>query len=69
MQAVTPTPTTPTAVGLSWTAQLTVGNARMDETHAEFVDQLTRIFHAPSQPPTAVGWSTDAAWIDVLQSH
>lgn len=47
MQAVAPTPTAPTAVGLSWTAQLTVGNARMDETHAEFVDQLNALLATP----------------------
>ena len=47
MNQATQAPATPATVGLSWTTQLAVGNARMDETHAEFVDQLNVLLATP----------------------
>ena len=40
------TPTLP-AQGLPWTASLHTGNARMDETHHEFVEMLNEILATP----------------------
>ena len=35
------------AAGLAWSDQLQVGDARMDETHAEFVDHLNALLATP----------------------
>jgi hemerythrin len=49
MEHTIPT-TTPNAIpGLSWSTHLSVGNARMDETHAEFVDQLNALLATPPE--------------------
>jgi hemerythrin len=34
-------------VGLHWSAQLSVGDSRMDHTHEEFVDMLNRLLATP----------------------
>lgn len=43
MKQATQTP----ATGLAWTAQLCVGDARMDDTHTEFVDRLNALLATP----------------------
>lgn len=40
--------TNPPSASLVWSDQLQVGDARMDETHAEFVDQLNALLATPA---------------------
>lgn len=47
MQTDSPTLNAPTSAGLVWSEQLAVGDARMDDTHAEFVDQLNALLATP----------------------
>jgi hemerythrin len=37
----------PAPTSLNWSAQLSVGDARMDHTHEEFVDMLNRLLATP----------------------
>lgn len=45
MENATLTP--PSANGLQWSAQLQTGDARMDDTHEEFVDMLNQLLATP----------------------
>lgn len=47
MEQATPTTAPGVAAGLSWSDELAIGDARMDETHAEFVDQLNTLLATP----------------------
>ena len=47
MQTDSTTLTAPASASLAWSEQLAVGDARMDETHAEFVDQLNTLLATP----------------------
>ena len=47
MHTDSPTLTAPVSAGLVWSEQLAVGDARMDDTHAEFVGQLNALLAAP----------------------
>ncbi len=47
MQTDSTTLTAPASASLAWSEQLAVGDARMDETHAEFVDQLNALLATP----------------------
>ncbi len=47
MHTDSPTLAAPAATGLTWSEQLAVGDARMDETHAEFVVQLNTLLATP----------------------
>lgn len=40
---------TTTAPGLNWAPQLETGDARMDETHEEFVDMLNQLLATPTE--------------------
>ncbi|MFW9594285.1 MAG: bacteriohemerythrin [Macromonas sp.] len=49
------TQATPPAVpALEWSESLVVGNARMDDTHAEFVDMVARLRAAPAAEQLAL---------------
>ncbi len=43
------TPAPPTPRGLAWTSALSTGDARMDETHEEFVDMLNQLLALPPE--------------------
>ncbi len=47
MEQATQTPATEATTGLTWTTQLAVGDARMDDTHVEFVNQLNALLATP----------------------
>ena len=52
MDTATPTPT-PTS-GLNWTPQLHTGDARMDDTHEEFVTMLNQLLATPQDQQLAL---------------
>ena len=43
----TATPEAPAAAGLHWNERLQTGDARMDDTHEEFVDMLNQLLATP----------------------
>ncbi len=45
--STTPHPPTPAAAGLDWSPQLQTGDARMDDTHEEFVTMLNELLATP----------------------
>lgn len=45
----TATPDAPASAGLNWTPRLETGDARMDETHEEFVDMLNQLLATPTE--------------------
>lgn len=47
MEQAIPTSAPSATTRLTWSSQLSVGDARMDETHAEFVDQLSILLTTP----------------------
>jgi hypothetical protein len=49
MEQATLTPVTRPAAGLIWTTQRSVGDDRLDETHAEFVDPLNTVRATPTE--------------------
>jgi hemerythrin-like metal-binding protein len=49
MEKATPTTAQNATASLTWSTRFSVGDARMDETHAEFVDQLNALLATPPE--------------------